>query len=143
MCSPAFCQCSHLGNNAVLLQLDWGQRMGLQEQLAHSQVVHVVVLRVQSEEAKELGQQSLPALRKLVVLLLLIIIILHVFLPRGKVRLQTSYSIGCKNPAPCWTRQILARPNQSWALCSSVHTNPFQPGQCANNTCQTVQIARL
>jgi hypothetical protein len=38
--------------------------MGLQKQLAHSQVVHVVVLRVQSEEAKELVQQSAPAVRK-------------------------------------------------------------------------------
>ena len=53
---------AHLGNNGVLLQLDRCQRLALQQQQANAQVVHIVVRRVQSQEAKELGQQSLPAL---------------------------------------------------------------------------------
>ena len=46
------------------------------------------------------------------------------FLPRGKVHLQTSCSKGCQNPAPCWTRQIQARPHQPWSRCSVRQPGP-------------------
>ena len=49
-------------------------------------------------------------------------------LPRGKVRLQRSCSTGCQNPAPCWTRQIQARPNQPWARCSVFPANRGHTG---------------
>jgi hypothetical protein len=51
------------------------------------------------------------------------------FLPRGKVRLQTSCSKGCQNPTPCRTRQIQARPNQPWARCSVFIPPPASRGQ--------------
>ena len=51
------------------------------------------------------------------------------FLPRGMVRLQTSYSRGCQNPTPCWTRRIQARPNQPWARCSVFIPPPASRGQ--------------
>ena len=51
------------------------------------------------------------------------------FLPRGKVRLQTSCSKGCQNPTPCWTRQIQARFNQLWAWCSVFVPLPASRGQ--------------
>ena len=50
------------------------------------------------------------------------------FLPRGKVRLQTSCGKGCQNPTPCWTRQIQARPNQPWARCSVFIPPPASRG---------------
>ena len=48
------------------------------------------------------------------------------FLPRGKVRVQTSCSKGCQNPTP---RQIQARPNQPWARCSVFIPPPASRGQ--------------
>jgi hypothetical protein len=50
--------------------------------------------------------------------IIIVIIIIMLFLPRGKMRLQTSCIKGCQNPAAYWTRQIQARPNQPWARCS-------------------------
>jgi hypothetical protein len=50
------------------------------------------------------------------------------FLPRGKVRLQTSCK-GCHNPTPHWTRQIQARPNQPWARCSVITPPPAGRGR--------------
>ncbi len=47
-CSPLKCGSAHLVHNAVLLQLNRCHGMALQQQLAHAQVVHVVVVRVQS-----------------------------------------------------------------------------------------------
>ncbi len=36
---------------------------------------------------------------------------------------------GCRNPTPCWTRQIQARPNQSCARCSVFVPPPASRGQ--------------
>ena len=49
-------------------------------------------------------------------------------LGRRTVHLQTSCSKGCQNPAPCWTRQIQARPNQPWARCSVFIPPPASRG---------------
>ena len=54
------------------------------------------------------------------------------FLPGGKVRLQTSCTKGCQSPTPCWTRarQIQARPNhdQPWARCPWPFHTPSRRG---------------
>ena len=54
------------------------------------------------------------------------------FLPRGKVRLQTSCRNCCQNPTPCWPRQIQARHNQPWVRCSVFILPPASQGQWIN-----------
>ena len=55
------------------------------------------------------------------------------------MRLQTRCSEGCQSPAPCWTGQIQARPNQLWARCSAEDKGAVARGR---SVCQGLYLQR-
>ena len=59
----------------------------------------------------------------------LLSLLLHAFpAKRQGASCRQAAAKGCHNPTPCWTRQIQARPNQTWARCSVFIPDPTSQG---------------
>ncbi len=82
-----------------------------------------------------LPREALPSLAFLgtsccvLLLILLLLLLIHAFpAKRQGASCRQAAVEGCHNPTPCWTRQIQARPNLSWARCSVVISPPASQG---------------